>query len=100
VPQWQLADEDGRIDLRLLLQRLAEQQCNEVLVEAGATLAGAFVAAGLVDELVIYMAPTLMGNQARGLLNLPIEAMADKRPLKITDIRAIGDDWRITAQPK
>jgi len=98
VSQWQLPDEKGRIDLKLLLRRLAEQQCNEVLVEAGATLAGAFVAAGLVDELIIYMAPTLMGSQARGLLDLPIETMADKRPLKITDVRAVGDDWRITAQ--
>jgi len=98
LTQWQLPDATGRIDLKLLLQRLAEQQCNEVLVEAGATLAGAFVAAGLVDELIIYMAPTLMGNQARGLLDLPIETMADKRPLKIIDIRAVGDDWRITAQ--
>lgn len=98
VTQWQLPDGNGRIDLELLLRRLAEQQCNEVMVEAGATLAGAFVAAGLVDELIIYMAPTLMGNQARGLLDLPIETMADKRPLKITDIRAVGDDWRITAQ--
>jgi len=89
---------EGRIDLKLLLQRLAEKQCNEVLIEAGATLTGAFVAAGLVDELIIYMAPTLMGNRARGLLDLPIEAMADNRPLKITDMRAIGDDWRITAQ--
>jgi len=98
VTQWQLPDVEGRIDLKLLLQRLAEKQCNEVLIEAGATLTGAFVAAGLVDELIIYMAPTLMGNRARGLLDLPIEAMADKRPLKITDMRAIGDDWRITAQ--
>jgi len=98
VRQWQLPDGKGRIDLKLLLQGLAEQQCNEVLVEAGATLAGAFVAAGLVDELIVYMAPTLMGSQARSLLDLPIEAMADKRPLKITDMRAVGDDWRITAQ--
>jgi diaminohydroxyphosphoribosylaminopyrimidine deaminase/5-amino-6-(5-phosphoribosylamino)uracil reductase len=97
VTQWQMTGEDGRIDLDALLRKLADQQCNEVLVEAGSTLAGAFVAAGLVDELIVYMAPALMGSSARPLLDLPIDTMAEKKSVVVKDIRSIGDDWRITA---
>jgi diaminohydroxyphosphoribosylaminopyrimidine deaminase/5-amino-6-(5-phosphoribosylamino)uracil reductase len=88
---------DGRVDLRALLAHLAVAQCNEVLIEAGATLAGAALGAGLVDELVVYMAPVLMGSAARPLLDLPFAAMDEKLGLKITDITAVGSDWRITA---
>lgn len=90
---------DGRIDLAALLQLLAQRQCNEVLVEAGATLAGAFMAAGLIDELIVYMAPTLLGSSARPLLELPLQTMAEQQRLTITDMRAVGSDWRITAVP-
>lgn len=92
------AQSDGG-DLRALLEALAERECNEVLVEAGSRLAGSFMAAGLVDELVLYMAPTLLGSSARPLLQLPLEQMAEQRKLTITDMRAIGGDWRITAHP-
>ena len=90
---------NGRVDLAALLAHLASAQCNEILIEAGATLAGAVLDAGLVDELVIYMAPLLMGNAARPLLQLPIATMAQARALEIRDIRAVGADWRITAIP-
>lgn len=86
-------------DLRALLQALAGRGCNELLVEAGNRLAGSFVAAGLVDELIVYMAPTLMGSAARPLLALPFDAMAQQQRLVIDDIRAVGQDWRITARP-
>jgi diaminohydroxyphosphoribosylaminopyrimidine deaminase/5-amino-6-(5-phosphoribosylamino)uracil reductase len=90
----------GRLDLRAMLRNLAERGMNEVHVEAGATLNGALLAAGLVDELVIYLAPHLMGDAARGLFTLPgLERMEQRIELKITDIRAIGSDWRITAVP-
>lgn len=89
----------GKVDLRQLLVRLAERQVNEVLVEAGPRLAGAFLRAGLLDEIVIYMAPKLMGSSARPLFDLPLQRMAGALPLKITDIRAVGKDWRITAKP-
>jgi diaminohydroxyphosphoribosylaminopyrimidine deaminase/5-amino-6-(5-phosphoribosylamino)uracil reductase len=92
-----LPEKAGKIDLSALLSALAEQQCNEVLVEAGATLTGAFVAAGLVDRLVIYMAATLMGSAARPLMNLPFDTMAEQQRLKIESVRAVGDDWRIEA---
>lgn len=70
-------------------------------VEAGATLCGALLQAGLVDELVIYMAPHLMGNDARGLFALPdLRFMEQRIDLEITDMRAVGNDWRITAVVK
>ncbi len=91
----------GRPDLAAVLQHLGSLEINEVHVEAGATLSGALLQAGLVDELVIYMAPHLMGDAARGLFALPgLEQMADRVELVITDIRAIGEDWRITATLK
>ena len=92
-----LPGQNGRVDLLALLHVLAERDCNEVLVEAGAELAGAFVNAGLVDQLVIYMAPGLLGSSARPLLDLPFGKMADQLKLSINDIRTVGDDIRITA---
>jgi len=90
--------QSGRLDLATVLQELGSREMNEVHVEAGATLSGALLQAGLVDELVIYMAPHLMGDAARGLFALPgLELMADRLQLAITDIRAVGPDWRITA---
>lgn len=95
----QLAGRDGRVDLGKLLIVLAERQCNEVMVEAGPTLAGQFLRKGLLDEIVVYMAPKLMGSLARPLFDLPFEKMSAAFALKITDIRAVGQDWRITAAP-
>lgn len=89
----------GGIDLHALMAALAARQANEILVESGARLAGAMLAAGLVDELIVYMAPTLMGSAARPLLDLPLEHMADKVSLDIKDLRQVGGDWRITAIP-
>ncbi len=94
-----LPGDGGRVDLQALLGELARRECSEVLVEAGAELAGAFAAAGLVDQLVVYMAPRLMGSNARPLLTLPLEAMGQSIPLTIAEIRAVGQDWRITAVP-
>jgi len=94
-----LPGRDGRIDLHALLKELARRQCNEVLVESGATLAGAFLGQGLLDEILVYMAPKLLGSNARPLFELPLDSMAAQLPLKIHDIRALGHDWRITASP-
>ncbi|WP_347332263.1 bifunctional diaminohydroxyphosphoribosylaminopyrimidine deaminase/5-amino-6-(5-phosphoribosylamino)uracil reductase RibD [Marinimicrobium locisalis] len=94
-----LPGRQGRIDLKALLEELARRDCNEVLVESGATLAGAFLGLGLLDEAIIYMAPKLLGSNARPLFQLPLDTMAAQLPLKIHDIRAIGQDWRITASP-
>jgi diaminohydroxyphosphoribosylaminopyrimidine deaminase/5-amino-6-(5-phosphoribosylamino)uracil reductase len=92
-------DGQGRLSLTALLSLLSAEQINEVLLEAGPTLCGAFVQAGLVDELVIYMAPTLMGDGARGLLHLPgLDCLDDKLELAIQELRAVGRDWRIRAR--
>ncbi len=90
---------DGRIDLRALLKELARRQCNEVLVEAGPTLSASFLRKGLLDEIIVYMAPKLMGSQARPLFDIPLQSMAAQLPLFISDMRAVGQDWRITARP-
>ncbi|WP_177424375.1 bifunctional diaminohydroxyphosphoribosylaminopyrimidine deaminase/5-amino-6-(5-phosphoribosylamino)uracil reductase RibD [Pseudomonas sp. MYb185] len=94
-----LPDHAGRVDLAQLLAELAGRGCNEVLVESGAALAGAFWQAGLVDELIVYMAPRLLGSRARPLLELPFDSMAEAMDVQITDLRAIGNDWRVTARP-
>lgn len=89
-----------RIDLAAVLSMLAQRECNEILLECGPTLAGAMLQAELIDELVIYTAPTLLGSQANPLFVLPLHKMAEQQPLVISDIRAVGQDWRISAQPK
>ena len=93
--------EGERLDLGQVMTYLAAQEINEVLLETGAVLAGAMMAEGLIDELVVYLAPHLMGSGARGLFNLPaIEMMSQRIPLKITDLRRVGEDIRITAVPQ
>lgn len=88
------------IDLTALMAVLAQREINEVLVEAGAMLNGALLQSHLIDELIIYMAPKLMGDKARGLFHLPgLDKMADAIGFTITDIRAVGSDWRITVVP-
>ncbi len=85
------------IDLQQLLIELNRRECNEVLVECGATLAGAFVREGLFDEILVYMAPTLLGSSARPLLGLPqLASMSEKVALKWQDVRHVGDDLRLT----
>lgn len=87
------------VDLDALLEHLASRECNEVMIEAGSTLSGSFMAHGLVDELVLYLAPHLMGASARGLFKLPgLEVMEDRIELDILDIRAVGRDWRVTCR--
>lgn len=77
-----------------------ERQINEILVECGATLAGSLLSAGFLDELVIYMAPVLLGDQARALFNLPgLDSIQDKIQFQYRDIRMVGNDCRITLKP-
>ena len=71
-----------------------------MLVESGAQLAGAFVAAGLVDELVIYCAPTLLGSSARPLLSLGLDNMKDQLRWHWQDVTMIGNDLRLTLRPE
>ncbi|MDO9105018.1 MAG: bifunctional diaminohydroxyphosphoribosylaminopyrimidine deaminase/5-amino-6-(5-phosphoribosylamino)uracil reductase RibD [Methylovulum sp.] len=98
---YRLPDKNGRLDLHEVLRFLAEQKINEVLVEAGAVLNGALLTANLLDELVVYMAPSVLGDQGRGLFHLPgVTAMADKKDLKLLDVRQVGGDLRLTLEPQ
>jgi diaminohydroxyphosphoribosylaminopyrimidine deaminase/5-amino-6-(5-phosphoribosylamino)uracil reductase len=90
---------DGRVDLARLLQSLAEREVNELMVEAGAGLNGALLAAGLVDELVLYLAPMLLGDTARGLFALPaLTKMDARKDLILRDVRLVGQDMRVIAR--
>ncbi len=91
--------DEPQVLLPLLCEQLAQRRINELLIEAGPTLAGAALQAGIIDEVVIYMAPHLMGSGARGLFNLPgLERMAQRIPLNIKDVRRIGPDFRLTLE--
>ena len=90
---------DERVDADAVLQELAARGVNDVLVEAGPGLAGSLLESELVDELVIYQAPHIMGSETRGLVTTPSwSSLADRRTLDITDVRRIGSDTRITAK--
>jgi len=92
-----LEQQQGRVDLNDVMHCLAQREINEVLLEAGPTLAGAALQAGIVDEIVLYVAPHIMGSDARGLFNLPgLDKMRDRIDLNITEIRQVGQDFRIT----
>jgi diaminohydroxyphosphoribosylaminopyrimidine deaminase/5-amino-6-(5-phosphoribosylamino)uracil reductase len=91
---------DRRINLAVLLDWLAsERACNQVMVESGPMLAGALLQASLLDELHIFMAPTLMGSAARPLVEWPLVHMGEQLRLHIEDMRAVGDDYWIRATP-
>ncbi len=89
-----------QLDLVAMMMVLGQRQINSVWVEAGAGLAGALLQVGLVDELIVYMAPKLLGNAARGLCELPgLEQLADAPGLKFSDVRMVGADLRLTLTP-
>jgi len=94
-----LANGEGRVDLSALLQELARRGINEVHVEGGARLNGALLAAGLVDEILLYLAPCLLGNSARGLFDLPVlESLDGKQRLALRELRMLGADLRVVAR--
>lgn len=92
----------GRVDTLSLLQCLADDySCNEVLIEAGSVVCGSMLADRLVDEIVLYLAPVIMGSSAKGLFDIPgLDAMSQKIHLSVKDVRAVGQDWRFTVQPQ
>ncbi|MEN4904471.1 bifunctional diaminohydroxyphosphoribosylaminopyrimidine deaminase/5-amino-6-(5-phosphoribosylamino)uracil reductase RibD [Luteimonas sp. TWI1437] len=91
---------DGRLDLAAALELLAARGINEVQVEAGAVLSGALLRAGLVDELLLYVAPVLLGERARPLFDgLGIDAMAHRLQLETVDVARFGDDIRLQLRP-
>jgi len=91
---------NGRLDLGAMLAQLGQRGINELQVEAGATLAGALFTAGLVDELLLYVAPVLLGDRGRPLLGgLDISTMSDRLGLTVIDSRQVGVDLRLLLRP-
>lgn len=94
-----LKNPDGKVDLKALLELLAERGINEVHAEAGFKLNGSLLREGLVDELLLYLAPCLIGHDASGLFNLPaLTTLDDRRRLQIRDLRQVGEDIRLIAR--
>ncbi len=95
-----LPDAGGRVDLVAMMRELARREINELHVEAGAGLNGALIAAGLVDEILLYVAPCLIGDPARGIASIPggLSRLADRVPLTLAEVARIGDDLRVIAR--
>ncbi len=95
-----LATGDRRPELSAVLEHLAQMEINDVLVETGPVLAGAFLTAGLVDELVIYQAPHIMGSETRGMVETPDLLGLDQRlNFRVIDLSVVGNDTRLTLRP-
>jgi len=93
-------DAAPKIDLVALMLQLAQRQVNSLWVEAGASLAGALLGAGLVDEVILYLAPKLLGSEARGLCLLPgLESLAQAPEFTVADLRQVGPDIRLRLKP-
>ena len=92
----------SRVSLLSVLESLAElDECNEVLVEAGATLSGSFIEAGLVDELIIYIAPKLLGSDGRPLLGMSgLNELSDAIEFKVDSLEQVGADIKVTLRPR
>ena len=85
------------LDLDKVLIELGKLHINEVLLESGKVLSGSMISAGLVDELIVYLAPKLMGSGGRGMFDLTgIDTMQDIKSLQLKDTRQLGDDMRFT----
>ncbi|MCX7175609.1 MAG: bifunctional diaminohydroxyphosphoribosylaminopyrimidine deaminase/5-amino-6-(5-phosphoribosylamino)uracil reductase RibD [Proteobacteria bacterium] len=96
-----LANEQGKVDLAALMTELARRGINEIHAEAGFKLNGSLVREGLVDEFLLYLAPTLLGDAARGMFDLPeLSDLTGRRDFRIVDVRRVGDDLRLLARPK
>lgn len=95
----EVSPSDSVTQLKEVLIDLSHRGCNEILIESGPTLAGAFLSAGLIDELVLYLAPKLLGHSARPLANLALDLLSQAPEFKLLECRAFGDDLRLTYRP-
>ena len=94
------AGDDSKVDLAAVVRRLAELEINEVWVEAGPVLNGALLAAGLIDELVVYQAASVLGSGARGMFHMAPPVQLSERPMfRLQDARRVGDDLRLIYTP-
>jgi diaminohydroxyphosphoribosylaminopyrimidine deaminase / 5-amino-6-(5-phosphoribosylamino)uracil reductase len=97
----EVPSDDGFLDLSAVLKKLGEMEVNEVLVEAGPTLAGQLLTTFFVDELLLYVAPKLLGPQGRPLVNLPeLQSLQDAWGFSLFDAKRFGDDLRLRMRPK
>ena len=91
------AAKPGKTDLAAVARMLGERGFNEVTVETGARLNGSLLAAGVIDEIVLYLAPRILGDAAQGLFALPaIERLKDSIAVRIAEVRSVGEDLRVT----
>ena len=98
LPNSEASEASGKVDLRLMLQDLAKREINELHVEAGATLNGALIEAGLVDEFLIYLAPKLLGA-GRGMADFaPLADLTQALPLDFVSVDKVGPDVRLLAR--
>lgn len=98
LPNSEASEASGKVDLRLMLQDLAKREINELHVEAGATLNGALIEAGLVDEFLIYLAPKLLGP-GRGMVDFaPLADLTQAMPMDFVSVDKIGPDVRLLAR--
>ena len=96
---YSLPDPNGKVDLKAMAMELGKRGMNEVLIEAGTKLNGSLLNAKLVDELIIYLAPHLLGDSARGMFGLPeLSFLSERLELSIKEVRQIGADIRVTAR--
>ncbi len=94
-----LPNQEGKVELGQMMASLAKFEVNEVLVESGFRLNGSLLKAGLVDEFLLYIAPHLLGDKARGMFELPeLTELTGLRELKILDLRMVGQDMRVLAR--
>lgn len=86
-------------NISTLLDKLAQQNIHELLIESGGTFSGQVIKQGLVDELVVYCAPILLGNLAQALVELPIDKMSDKVRWQFKSVEQLGEDLKLTLTP-
>ena len=100
VEVMQMPIDNNKIELNAVLKWLGDQQINELLVETGATLAGSFIQQNLVNQLILYTAPVIMGSSARPLFEINIEEMKNRLHIEHFKTKQMGKDWRLIADLK
>ncbi len=95
----QLPNTEGRVDLNALIEYLAKHQCNQVMLEAGPTLLGAFLQQQLLDEIKSFVAPTLLGSEAKPLAQLPFDSMSQQINFELKQLKQVGNDLQLTLTP-
>jgi diaminohydroxyphosphoribosylaminopyrimidine deaminase/5-amino-6-(5-phosphoribosylamino)uracil reductase len=94
-----IPNERGKVDLFKLMEELARRELNEIHVEAGTKLNGSLLEAGVVDELLVYLAPSLIGDSGRGMFSLPeLSELSQTKALRIREVERVGGDLRILAR--